>query len=89
MISNPENHYRLMWETWVGGLPWQYDFEAPSDRFAIDYAKRHAETSAGFRVEALAMLLFRLDDPQGVGEAHLARFVLDRPTARNTLEATP
>lgn len=76
--------YRMQWESATVGLPWQYDFDMPSDRMAIEYAQRH--TGQMDSRTFMAMLLWRMKD-DGDGEL-IARFALNEPTVRNTVRYT-
>lgn len=72
--------YLLQWQPWGASLPWEYAFDMASDAMAIEYGKGIAAISLGFRAEALALLVWRVNE----SEKLLARFVLDKPIPRNT-----
>lgn len=79
--------YILQFETMTIGTPWQHEFSVPNDAMALDYAKRTMENDLAARAGALALLLWRApsDDDEPIPDHELlARFVLDKPTARNT-----
>ena len=73
--------YKLQWQSFTIGVPWQYDLEIASDAMAIDYAKRTAETDLGFRAGGMALHVWRMAD-----EKLSANFVLNKPSARDTGE---
>lgn len=68
--------YRLIMMTRLAGIPWEHEFCQPSDKMAIEAAKRMLNP-ASWPEGCMAIILFEIENKGKIAEFHLQPAVVE------------